>query len=119
MTKSSMALLFAADMLSVAGGSARAGQQMTVTAKSPHVERVSYFPANLANEQGVRDLRRRVRLAAYRVCAPDAPTLLETYNEQHCIKTTAEDAFIQVDDAIARQRSGQQVAMNSVSVRAR
>lgn len=119
MTKSSTALLFAAGMLSLAGAPARAERQMTVTAKSPYVERVAYTPGNLSSEQGVRDLRRRVRVAADHVCAPDAQTFLETYNQLHCYKSAVEDAYLQVDNAIARYRGGQQIVLNNVTVRAR
>ena len=119
MTTSSTALLFAVGMLSLAGAPVRAERQMTVTARSPYVERVPYTPANLSSDEGVRDLRRRVRFAADRVCAPDAKTFLQTYNQLHCYKTTVEDAFLQVDDAIARYRGGQQIALNNVTVRAR
>lgn len=119
MTKSSTALLCAVGMLSLVGVPVRAERQMTVTASSPHVERVAYTPSNLSSEQGIRDLRRRVRFAADHVCAPDAQTFLENYNQLHCYKSAVQDAFLQVDDAIARYRRGQQIALNNVTVRAR
>jgi UrcA family protein len=119
MTTSSTALLFAVGMLSLAGTPVRAERQMTVTARSPHVERVAYTPANLASDQGVRDLQRRVRFAADRVCAPDAQTFLQTYNQLHCYNSAVRDAFLQIDDAIALYRGGRQIALNNVTVRAR
>lgn len=119
MTTSSTALLFAVGMLSLAGNPVRAERQMTVTAASPYVERVPYTPANLSSDQGVRDLQRRVRFAADRVCAPDAQTFLHTYNRLHCYNSAVRDAFLQIDDAIARYRGGQEIALNNVTVRAR
>jgi len=119
MTTSSTALLFAVGMLSLAGTPVRAERQMTVTARSPYVERVPYTPTNLSSDQGVRDLQRRVRFAADRVCAPDAHTFLLTYNQTHCYNSAVRNAFLQIDDAVARYRSGQQIALNDVTVRAR
>lgn len=119
MTKSSMALLLAACLLSLTGSPASADQDMTVTAPSPYVERVPYSAIDLGSDRGVRDLRHRVRSAAHRVCAPAAETFTATYNEVSCFSPTFRDALAQVDDAVARQRGGERIAMSSVTVRAR
>ena len=119
MTKSSKAMLIASGLFAIAGGSASAEKTVTVTAQSPTTERVPYTVADLAGDRAIRNLQRRVRSAAHRVCAPDEDTFMPTYIELRCYGPTVEDALAQVERAVERQHSGAALAMSSVIVTAR
>ncbi len=100
------------------GTAAQADNGTTVIASSPYVERVSYQPADLASAAGIRDLRRRVRSAAHRVCQPGEDTFMPTYNAISCTSPTLKDAFAQIDRAVARG-GAPSLAAASIAVRAR
>jgi UrcA family protein len=119
MTKSPTTMLLMAGLLAVTGGSASAEKAVTIIGEAPDTERVQYSAADLANDQAIRGLQRRVRSAAHRVCAPSEDTFMPTYIELRCYGPTAEDALAQVDRAVELSRSKQLVLSGSIAIRAR
>jgi UrcA family protein len=110
--------LIAAGLLA-GSGLAHAQDGTTVVATSPRVERVHYQPSDLATEQGIHDLRNRVRLAADHVCAPVPGDSMIAFNELACTAPTLRNANAQVDLAVAHWRNGEQVSAGLIAVRDR
>jgi UrcA family protein len=108
--------LIAAGLL--AGSGLAHAEDATTVVGSPRVTRVPYQPSDLATDQGVRELRSRVRNAAFELCQPSQDTWV-TYNQLNCLAPTLRDAIAQVDSAVAHQRSGEQASAGSISVLAR
>jgi UrcA family protein len=111
-------LPFAA-LLFTTAGLAHADDVTTVTGTAPRVEQVRYQTSELASDAGVRGLRSRVRLASYRVCAPEERTNMANYSELFCFSPTVRNAMAQVDRAIAQTRAAAGSAgAASIAVRA-
>lgn len=91
----------------------------TVIGPSPHTERVSYHPADLSNEAGIRHLRGRVRSAAHRVCDPGYFGQVADWLEASCYQATLPDAMAQVDRAVARLAQGEVSASPQIAIAAR
>jgi len=84
----------------------------------PLVEHVSYETSALRSDEGINDLRKRVRRAAVRVCrSPEAGGT--PFNQQYCVSPALRDGFAQVDRAVLQARAG--LASNSeyIAVRVR
>jgi UrcA family protein len=110
--------LIAAGLLA-GSGLAHAEDTTTTVVGSPFVANVPYQPSDLATESGVRELRFRVRQAAYRVCQPSWDAFRPISVEQNCFGPTVRGALVQVDQAVTRWRSGAQASAGSITIRAR
>ena len=110
--------LIAAGLLAGSGLAHAEDATTVVGSPSPFVTRVPYQPSDLATDQGVRELRSRVRNAAFELCQPSKDAWV-TYNQLNCLAPTLRDALAQVDSAVTRSRSGEQASAGSISVFAR
>lgn len=112
-------IVYFAGLLIASTGIAYAdGEPTVVTPPSPYVEHVPYNSSDLTSEQGVKELRSRVRRAAHRVCEPDDNTFMATYSHMQCYNPTLKDAFAQVDVAVSRARTNMASAPG-ISIKAR
>lgn len=112
-------IVYFAGLLIASTGVAYAnGEPTVVTPPSPYVEHVSYKQSDLTSEQGIKDLRSRVRRAAHRVCGPDEDTFMATFSHLRCYTPTLRDAFAQVDVAVSRAHTNMASAPG-ISIRAR
>jgi UrcA family protein len=108
-----------AAVLLAGSGLAHAEDATTVVGTSPIVEHVPYQPSELASEHGIRDLRKRVRLATFRVCAPVPDDFIVGFDLHNCTGPTLHSAYAQVDRAAADWRNGKQASAGSIAVRVR
>jgi UrcA family protein len=109
--------LIAAGLL--AGSGLAHAEDVTTVYASPSVARVSYRASDLATESGVRDLRLRVRRAAYHVCQPSDDAFRPISVELNCFRPTVRDALVQVDQAVARWQNSTQASADRITIWAR
>ena len=107
-------------LLLAIAGPVHADESTTVTAPSRYVERVPYQASALANDEGVRDLRSRVRHAVHNVCQPSKEGVLwRSTDELNCFHLTFSDSQAQVDRVVAQARQGGIARAASIAVSAR
>jgi UrcA family protein len=112
-------IVYFASLLIASTGAAYASEEPTVVTGSPYVEHVTYTQSDLTTDKGVKDLRSRVRHAAHHVCATDDNAFHATNGEWSCYNPTLKDAFAQVDEAVARARSGNLASASGISMKTR
>lgn len=83
-----------------------------------HSKAVKYSDLDLATQQGVDSLNRRVKYAVRTVCGVDrAQTLREHGVASDCAKVAMADAAPRVQLAVAQARTNRDYAANAITVR--
>jgi UrcA family protein len=82
------------------------------------VEVVPFVPTELASEEGLGALRKRVERAAQRVCNDGSFTILQL-QYLYCVAPATKEGLAQLDRVVVRWREGALAGTGSLTIRAR